>query len=259
MLSLLRSEWYQVRKALPVKLTMLVTLAGSVIFGFRLISESNFETLKALDERYILYGGGSLCSMISDSAGALLLASLFAGWVISRGFENRVIQESISFGKQRRTVFLAKMLMYFLVVAAACLIYWLGTSIPAFIKNGLGTSEICGNLCRPVYIAGVTLAGILSYISICSICGVVAFWSRKVGVTMGICFAAILFGGNLLAALLSERVMKFVNYTPLGLYRMVTKLDVTGADIFLTIGLSLLWTGLICGIGYWGFRKAELK
>lgn len=259
MLSLLRSEWYQVRKTLPVKLTILVTLAGSVIFGFRLIDESNYETLNALGERYILYGGGSFCSMVSDSAGAMLLVSLLAGWVISRGFENRVIQESISFGKQRGTVFLAKMLMYFLVVAAACLLYWLGSSTPAFIRNGLGTPEVCGNLCQPVYIAGIALAGVLSYISIASICGVVAFWSRKVGVTMGICFAAILFGGNLLAAVLPERVMQFMNYTPLGLYRIVTKLDVTGADIFLTIGLSLLWTGLICGIGYWGFRKAELK
>lgn len=218
MLSLLRSELYQVGKMLSIKLTILVILVISIVFGFRLIDESNFETLNTLGEQYVLYGGGSLCSMISDSAGVLLFASLFAGWVISRGFENRVVQESVSFGKQRGTVFLAKMLMYFLVTTLCSMIYWLGTSIPAFIRNGLGTPEVCGSLCQPVYIAGMTLA-----------------------------------------AILPEGIMKWIRYTPLGLYGLVTKLDVTGADIGLTIGISLLWTGLICGIGYLGFRRAELK
>lgn len=259
MLSLLRSELYQLTKMLSIKLSILMILVVSIVFGFRMIDESNFETLNTLGERYVLYGGGSLCSMISDSAGVLLLASLFAGWVISRGFENRVVQESVSFGKQRGTVYLAKMLMYFLVTALCSMIYWLGTSIPAFIRNGLGTPEVCGSLCQPVYIAGMTLAAIMAYISLYSVCGVIAFWSRKVGITMGICFAAILFGGNLLAAILPEGIMKWIRYTPLGLYGLVTKLDVTGADIGLTIGISLLWTGLICGIGYLGFRRAELK
>ncbi len=218
MLSLLRSELYQVGKMLSIKLTILVILVISIVFGFRLIDESNFETLNTLGEQYVLYGGGSLCSMISDSAGVLLFASLFAGWVISRGFENRVVQESVSFGKQRGTVFLAKMLMYFLVTTLCSMIYWLGTSIPAFIRNGLGTPEVCGSLCQPVYIAGMTLA-----------------------------------------AILPQGIMKLIRYTPLGLYGLVTKLDVTGADIGLTIGISLLWTGLICGIGYLGFRRAELK
>lgn len=125
-----------------------------------------------------------------------LLASLFAGWMISGSFENRVIQESISYGKKRSTVYLAKMLMYSMVVTVLCLIYWCVTALPAGFRNGLGTAEICGNLTQVPYIIGMVAAGSAAYISLFTICGIIAFFTRKTGTTMGICFVGILFGGN---------------------------------------------------------------
>lgn len=118
MLSLLRSEWYQVRKMLSVKITFAITLIASVIFGFRM----------------------------TDGAACLLLASLFAGWLISAAFENRTIQEAISYGKSRTKVYCAKMSLFVLVVNGLCLVYWFGSSMAAFVKYGLGTREIAGNL-----------------------------------------------------------------------------------------------------------------
>ena len=111
MLSLLRSEWYQVRKALSVKVTLGIVLIASITFCMKFIDPSYIEAFYALDQRYIMYGGGSLYSTMQDGAMALLLASLFAGWLISGGFEHRVIQESIAYGRSRLTVFGAKMLM----------------------------------------------------------------------------------------------------------------------------------------------------
>lgn len=259
MLSLLRSEWYQVRKALSVKITGGIVLVASLIFGMKFIDPSYLEDLETLDKRYLIYGGGSLCSTMQDGAMALLFASLFAGWLISGGFENRTIQESISYGKRRITVYGAKMLVYMLVVTGLCLIYWIGTSLPAWIKYGLGTEDICGNLCQIGYIVGMLLAGILAYWSLFAICGVVAFWSRKVGVTMGICFVSILIGGNLLAAVVPESVVKMLSYTPLLLYTHALKLDVSWTDIGITTVLSLLWIIMICTAGYLKFRKTELK
>lgn len=259
MLSLLRGEWYQVRKSLLVKIVLGITLITSLYFGIKLIDETYFDTYKALDQCYILYGGGSLCSQMQDSVGVLLFASLLAGWLISSGFENQIIQGAISCGKSRGSIYCSKLLVYYGVVTINCLFYWLGTGIPAFVKNGLGTPEICGNLCQIHYIIGMMLAGILAYISLFSLCGVVAFLSRKVGVTMGICFAGILFGGNLLASILPESMMKIFNYTPLGLFNQVLKLDVSWSDMLLTACISLIWTILICGLGYLKFRKTELK
>ena len=51
MLSLLRSELYQLTKMLSIKLTILMILVVSIVFGFRMIDESNFETLNTLGEQ----------------------------------------------------------------------------------------------------------------------------------------------------------------------------------------------------------------
>lgn len=259
MLSLLRCEWYQVRKSLPLKIVAIIIVVASVVFGIKFTDPAYVSEIKALDETYILYFGGSICSSMDDGAMALLIASLFAGWMIGGSFENRVIQESISYGKKRSYVYLAKMLMYSAVVTVLCLIYWCVVALPAGFKNGLGTADICGNLTQIPYIIGMLVAGSTAYISLFTICGIIAFFARKTGTTMGICFVGILLGGNLLASILSEGIVRIVNYTPLGLYRHVLKLDVTWFDICQTVGISLIWIILIWTAGYLKFRKTELK
>lgn len=258
MLSLLRCEWYQLRKSLSWKITVVIMAAASVIFGVKTTAAVHTPEMKALDHMYTLYGGGSICSVMSDSAMALLLASLFAGWIIGGGFENRMIQESVCYGKKRRTVYLAKMLTYSAAVTFLCLIYWCGAALPAGFKNGLGTADICGNLSRISYIIGMVAAGSAAYISLFAICGLIAFCAQKTGTTMGICFVGILLGGNILAFLLPEDVIKIVNYTPLGLYRHVLKIDVAWPDICQTVGISLIWIILFWTVGYLKFQKTEL-
>lgn len=259
MLSLLRCEWYQVRKSLSLKITVIILAAASIMFGFDTIDADRISDLKAWDQMYLLYFGGGVCSAMRDSALGLLVASLFAGWMIGGSFENRVIQESISYGKKRSSVYLAKMLMYSIVVIVLCLIYWCFTALPAGLKNGLGTADVCGNLVQIHYIIGMVAAGSVAYISVITICGIIAFFVRKTGTAMGICFVGILFGGNLLASILSEDIIKIVNYTPLGLYRHVLKLDVTWSDICRTVMISLFWIILFWTIGYLKFKKTELK
>ena len=258
MLSLLRCELYQVRKSLSVKIAIIIIVVTSVIFGTKLTGTAYVST-RTPDQMYTLYSGDSICSTMSDSAMALLLASLFAGWMIGGSFENRMIQESISHGKKRITVYLAKMLTYAVTVTLLCLLYWCVTALPTGLKYGLGTTDICGNLSRVPYIVGMVAAGSAAYISLFAICGVIAFCTRKAGVTMGICFVGILAGGNLLASIVSKEVAEIINYTPLGLYRHVLKADMTGLDIARTIGISLVWTVLFCTAGYLRFRKTELK
>ncbi len=259
MLSLLRCEWYQVRKSLPLKIVGIIMIITSAVFGIKFTDPAYMSEIKALNEMHILYFGGSICSSMGDSAMALLFASLFAGWIIGSGFENRVIQESISYGKKRSTVYLAKMLMYSIVVTVFCLIYWCVTALPVGFKNGLGTADICGNLTQVPYIIGMIAAGSAAYISLFTICGIIAFFAQKTGITMGICFVGILLGGNLLASVLPKDIIKVVNYTPLGLYHHVQKLDVTWFDICQTIGISLIWIILIWTVGYFKFQKTELK
>lgn len=259
MLSLLRSEWYQVQKSIYLRITVVIIVAASVMFGMRLISASEVARLEEIGMTARLYGGSSICSAMEDGAMALLIAGLFAGWMIGGSFENRVIQESISYGKKRSAVYLAKMMMYSLVVIVLCLLYWCASAAPAGIKNGMGTEEICGNLCRVSYMIGMVAAGSLAYISLFMICGVIAFCARKTGTTMGICFVGILVGGNLLASIVSEDIAKIIRYTPLSLYTHVTKPDVTWFDIGQTAGISLIWIIFLGMVGYLKFRKTELK
>lgn len=149
--------------------------------------------------------------------------------------------------------------MYSLVVTALCLVYWCVTTLPTGIKYGLGTEDICGNLCHIPYIIGMVAAGSIAYISIFMVCGVIAFCVRKTGTTMGICFVGILAGGNLLASFVSEKIAAIIHYTPLGLYYRVLKTDVTWYDIGQTAGISLIWIIGLGAVGYYIFQKAELK
>lgn len=259
MLSLLRSEWYQVRKALSVKIAFVIILAYSLFFGYNVIREEYLDEYQELDRMYLFFGGGSLISDMRDGAASLLFASLFAGWLIGGAFENRTIQNAVSYGKGRAKVFWAKMISFLTVVSGLCLTYWLGNSLPAFIKNGLGTPEVVGNLCRIEYIAGMVFAGILAYSSLFAICGVAGFWCQKTGTTMGLCFVAILFGGNMLATVLPDSLLKILNYTPLRLYTQVLDLHVEWMDMIRTGCISMAWFVVICGIGLWSFKKSELK
>lgn len=259
MLSLLRSEWYQVRKALSVKITFGLILLASLIFGLNEISQASAERLMESGGLYRLYGAGSLCSSMEDGATGLLFASLFAGWLITAAFENRTIQETVSYGIGRSKVYIAKLLMFSFVVTTLCLIYWFGSSIPTFLKNGVGDPDTVGNLCHIEYIAGMVLAEILACNSLFSVCGFIGFWSRKSGITIGICIAGILAGGNLFAMFLPDAVMKIINYTPLGLYKQVLKLDLQWTDIWKTSFVSLAWIVIIYGIGLWRFQRVELK
>ena len=229
-----------------------------MIVGYNLMGENYVEYFKSSNQEYMLYGGGNLMGNMEDSATCLLFAGLFAGLIISAAFENRMIQDAISCGKSRTKVFLAKMGMYLMVVAGLSLAYWL-ISVAAFQKNGLGTAAVTGNLSQVKYIVGMVFSAVLAYLSLFSICGVIAFLNRKIGATIGICLVAILFGGNMLIAILPGKLLKYVDYTPLRLYRQVLKLDVTGMDMLKTSVISLIWIVLICGIGLWKFRKTELK
>lgn len=253
MLSLLRSEWYQARKSLYLKITIALIVVMCLWFG------SEFTDAAHVSNLQILYWGSAICEWMCDSAMGLLLASLFAGWMIGGSFENRVVQEAISYGKRRSTVYLAKMIMYSLVVTVLCLLYWCAAAAPAGIKNGMGPEEICGNLCHVPYMIGMIAAGSLAYISLFMVCGVVAFCVRKTGTTMGICFVCILAGGNLLASVVPENIAEIIRYTPLALYTHVTKTDVTWFDIGQTAGISLVWIILFGMAGYLKFCKTELK
>lgn len=255
MLSLLRSEWYQVRKSLYLQITVGVVAVFSFWFGGQFTDASHVH----MSHLYTLYWGGSICQWMGDSAMGLLLASLFAGWMIGGSFENRVIQAAVFYGKKRSAVYLVKMIMYSLVVTVLCLLYWCASAVPTGIKNGMGTEELCGNLCHVSYLIGMLAAGSLAFISLFMVCGVIAFCVRKTGTTMGICFVCILAGGNLLASVVPENIAEIIRYTPLALSQHVTKIDVTWTDIGQTAGISLIWILFFGTIGYLKFRKTELK
>lgn len=260
MLSLLRSEWYQIRKALSVKIAFGMILVVSVVFGIQYHAEalSDISTGSGYYEESVLFGGGCLIDTMSDAAACMLLASLFSGLFISAAFENRTFQAAVSCGKSRTKIYMAKMIMFLFIVTGLCLVYWFASSMPAFL-NGLGTQEETGNLCHIEYIAGVVFTAILAYSSLFMVCGVIGFWNQKASQAMGISLVSVLFGGSLLARLLPEKYISVINHTPLGLYERVLKLDVSWEDMGKTCFWSLVWIVMIGGIGLWKFKKMELK
>ncbi len=259
MLSLFRSEWYQIRKTLTVKLLFLFILFTSIALGIRETSESYAAEVKEAGWNDLLYGGGSLLSSLKDYSLVILIASLLAGWMVSSSFETRIIQEAVCYGKSRTKIYTVKMLMYFIVSLMTCLVLWIVGSLFVFLKYGIGTQEVVGNLCHWNYIAGMLFAGSLAYLSIFAICGVIAFLTQKTSITLGICIIAIAVGFNIIIGILPEPLLKIIDYTPVGLCRQVLKLDVSWEDIIRTSCISIVWTVAICIAGLFKFKKAELK
>lgn len=254
MLSLMRGEWYQARKSFAVRLVLVCTIIVGV--WFERMAQEYYIANNQLEYATV---GGCLCSMMQDTAMCLLYASVFAGLMIGGAFENRTIQSEICSGKKRTYVYLAKMVMYLLVVTVLSLAYWFSGAVVIGLRYGLGTSELIGNLSKPEYLVGMVIACVLANMSLSAICGMIGFMIRKTGVVMGVCFALILAGGNLLAALLPENVSKYFEYTPFRLAYRVLKYDLTWGEIGTTCLFSLLWIGFILGFGIWRFQRTELK
>lgn len=259
MISLLRSEWYQIRKTLAVKIQFLVILVISVILGISETGASYSDRIKSAGHNYLLYGGGSLLSSMEDAGLVIILAGLLSCWIISSAFETRTIQEAICYGKSRTKVYMAKMAVYGIVSILMCLVLWFAGSVPVWIKYGTGTQDVVGNLYNWKYMAGMVISGSIAYLSIFVICGVVAFLTQKTSVTMGICIIGIAFGFTIIVSILPDSLVKLITYTPIGLYHNVLKLDVSWSDIFKTGFISIIWIIVICMAGLWKFKKIELK
>ena len=68
MFSLFRSELYQIRKNLAVKILFLFVIITSVFLGIQEASDSYDAEYKEIGRDYINYGGGRLLSDMSDGA-----------------------------------------------------------------------------------------------------------------------------------------------------------------------------------------------
>ncbi len=259
MFSLLRSEWFCVRKSTAVKITLLIVTALSVFMGVYMLKDDMYDVYVNSENQYLLYGGGNLMSQMGDATACLLVVSLLSGWLIGESFENRTIQGAVSFGKSRTKVYLAKVTMFLLASSFFCLVLWFGSCIPVFAENGIGTAESVGNLCRISYLAGMVISGILAYMSLFSVCAVIGFFLQKTGMAIAFSMIALVFGVRIIELLVPQALQEFLCYTPLGLYREVLTVHVEWADMIRTGCLGLVWTAAICGIGLWNFKRTELK
>lgn len=254
MLSLLRSECFQARKAFSIKITFIITIILGI---FMQINTLDYYKSENMQEQLTV--GGNMCSTMEDTAMCMVYACMFAGLMIGGAFENRTIQGEICSGKKRFNVFMAKMLMYMIVVGVMDLAYWFSGQGIIYCKYGMGTPRLIGHLSNPVYLAGMVAAALLAYMSMTAICGMLGFLIRRTGAIMGVCFSLIMFGGTMLIKFLPDNAVKYVKYTPLHLPQNVLKYDIVWNDILKTGLISLVWIVIILGFGIWRFHKAELK
>lgn len=254
MISLLRGEWFQVRKAFSVKITFIITIIYCIFAEVDALDYYRTENMQDM-----LTMGGITCNLMADTAMCFVYASMFAGLMIGSAFENRTIQGEICSGKKRHNVYMAKVLMYILVVAVMDLACWLSGGLFIYGKYGIGTPELIGNLSKPEYLIGVIAAGLLAYMSMTAVCGMLGFLIRRTGAVMGVCFSIIAFGGTMMVNILPDKAAKYIKYTPLYLPQNVLKYDVVWRDILKTSVISLIWIVVILGFGMWRFCKAELK
>ncbi len=256
MFNLIKCEFFKLRKSMAFYIllgtTILLAIIGTVV---SIVMAGNITNTSIKSS---LYGINVLISALSDTSLIMILGSILAGIFICSDFENRTFQGAISSGNGRGRVLLSKVIAYFVALSILTIPYPAVFSVGMTIFNGFGAPI---NVVMCYKIAGMFLSTFVINASMLSVAVLCAFLIKKSGAVIGISIGLLAIGGNIIVGLgsLSPVIGKILPYTPLGLNRLVIKLDVNVFDFNKVVLIGLVYISIFVFATYRIFRKAELK
>ena len=185
-----------------------------------------------------------------------LAGSVFAGIYFTSAFQERMIQSEVMAGNSRFLIVISKCIGYY----TAMIIFILSPILIATLTMtgifGVGiitTGNVIFVMLRTVLLV------ILVDIATMSVCIPISFFSKNIGLSIGINVGVILIWNGLTQSfILNPQVMKVLQYTSMGQSFLIFG-KLSGSDIWRIVVVSVVTIFASVFVTYIKFRKEELK
>lgn len=261
MKNLFTATMYRVGKNTGIKIVLLITTIVACLYYVcgHMVAEGTIGMESA----------GSVTGL-GDAMILWIFGPLFAAMVIGSDFENKTIHAALGYGRGK--VIVNTMLIYALGVTILTLPYVLGSGVCLLGGVNMQGAEMTAvSACmdsairyNETYGIGKLLLVYLAFVCVTvaqiSICVPVAIKVKK-----PVIVTAFGFFFGMITALLStvaaqtEGLKAVYKLTPYAYGLSEVNLDVTVADLLLSVFVSMIFTGLMGLISWMLFRKAEIK
>ncbi|MGN0474522.1 MAG: ABC transporter permease [Acutalibacteraceae bacterium] len=262
-MNVLKCEFIKLKKSIAFKVTWLITLCFSVLYGF-MVSSSGDE-----------YNGLSLLlNAFSDNMLYIIIGSVIAGLFICNDFENRTFQESITCGNSHLSVIASKAFVYTLSMALACIPYPVISGAIVAAKYGWGFETVgVSGVDFAARMALLLVSIFFAYLPIMMFFVMVCFLVHKTGISFAINMPAMMIGTIVLQMIQkylfpqSEIYAKIYGYSFPGLPTMpfvylneeALLVDVTLNNYLPIIIAGTVWSVLLFTTAAVTFKKRDLK
>ena len=262
-MNVLKCEFIKLKKSTAFKVTWLVTLCFSVLYGFMVVRSG--------DE----YNGLLLViNSLSDSSLYIIIGAVIAGLFICNDFENRTFQESITCGNSHLSVILSKSFVYTLSMLAACVPYSIVSGAIVAAKYGWGLDMAGASGFDFFARMSLLLVSIFfSYLPVIMLFVLICFLVQKTGSSLAINMPIMMIGTIVFQMLQqyvfpeSEIYAKLYGYSFLGLCKMpfgylseeALLVDVTMQNYLPIIIAGAVWSILFFTTAAIIFKKRDLK
>lgn len=222
---------------------MFMVLCGLVFIGIGYVD--------GLRSGYEFFGG--VCNFTSSII--YIAGAVYAGICITNSFSERRIQATVMAGNSRLSVLISKSISYLLSLA-----FFIGS--PVLITTTIttciwGIGNIEGSFTREVVLRFFMV--ILVNVAIMSICILISFLIKSIGVSIGVNVAATIIIYGLAQSLIAvEAAHKILSYTPIGQSFLIFS-DLSYANTLKAILVSVITILVFFILTYLSFSKEELK
>lgn len=243
MINLLKLQFYKLKHSKPFILVSLITIGG--------------ELLNVLINGTIT-GKRAFASSVLDIALIMVLGSIFAGLFIGTDFVNRTINQEITAGNSRLSVFFSKVFVLFIATEILMLIYPITSSIINTTLNGWGETF---NISTLVYILRTVIIRMVLDARCLSLWIFFAFLFKDVAKTMGVSMLTFVLGVFLLTSISQKSVIikNIYDLTVHSQARVIVNNVLTSNQLINIFVSNFIVIFVLLGTSYLLFRKVELK
>lgn len=254
MFNLLKIEFYKLKKSKMFYFFLLLTiLQAAVVYVFTTHGYSQNLSLMS-GKQTLLY-----MFMIQSNLSINIFIGVFASDYIVTEFTSGYIKNLISYGHNRKSIFIAKTMVYYVSVIIISFIVPVIMAVINTVRNGYGEVFTFNSL---IYLIMLAFTMSIIHISIGSISALGAFAFRNVNITMSIA-VALDFINRILNIMFIQNPLKLVkwifNNSAVTQVSIILQ-DNAGVAEFLHAGVISLITILVTTIaGIYIFEKADIK
>ncbi|SFB39036.1 ABC transporter permease [Clostridium frigidicarnis] len=243
MINLLKLEFYKLKHSKPFILILLITIGAELVI---VLNNGSITGKKAFTYS------------ISDIATIMVLSAIFAGLSIGTDFVNRTINQEITAGNSRLSVFFSKAIVLFIATEIIMLLYPITSIIINTILNGWG--EVF-NTSTAIYILRTVFLRMILDVSCSSLWIFFAFLFKDVAKTMGVSILTFVLGVSLLASLSQKSVIikNIYDLTVHSQARVIINDALTSNQLNNILVSNFIVIFVLLGTSYLLFRKVELK